>query len=59
MPGMKLGYMKWVVDKLNRRRLPVVLKSLKFAESVREAVTFIEQGRKKMSFLKEFLNKFL
>ena len=28
-----------------RRRLPVVLKQLKFAESVKEAVTFIEQGR--------------
>ena len=30
---------------MNRRRLPVVLKQLKFAETVKEAVTFIEQGR--------------
>ena len=27
-----------------RRRLPVVMVRLKFAESIREAVTFIEQG---------------
>ena len=30
----------------DRRRLPVVLVRLKFVETVKEAVTFVEQGRK-------------
>ena len=29
-----------------RRRLPIVLVRLKFAETVKEAVTFVEHGRK-------------
>jgi len=36
---------KIAVSAFARRRLPVVLKSLKFAETVKEAITFIEQGR--------------
>lgn len=34
-----------------RRRLPVVLMKLKFAENLKEATTFIEQGRKNFFFL--------
>lgn len=33
-----------------RRRLPIILQSLKFAETNREAVMFVEQGRKINSY---------
>jgi len=36
---------KMTVSAFCRRRLPVVLVRLKFAESVKEAVTFVEQGQ--------------
>jgi U3 small nucleolar ribonucleoprotein protein IMP3 len=37
---------KLTVSAMCRRRLPIVMARLKMAETVREAVTFIEQGRK-------------
>ncbi len=37
---------KITVSSFCRRRLPVVLVRLKFAETLKEAVTFVEQGRK-------------
>jgi len=40
---------KLSVSSVCRRRLPVVLQQLKFTETLREAVTFIEQGRKLFS----------
>lgn len=36
---------------VDRRRLPIVLVRLKFVETVKEAVTFVEQGRMKQFFL--------
>ena len=36
------------VAKLCRRRLPVIMHKLKMAESVKEAVTYIEQGHVKV-----------
>lgn len=38
---------KIAVSAFCRRRLPVVIQRLKFAETLKVAVTFIEQGRKK------------
>jgi U3 small nucleolar ribonucleoprotein protein IMP3 len=37
---------KMSVSGFCRRRLPVVMVRLKFAETLKEAVTYIEQGRK-------------
>ena len=37
---------KITVSAFCRRRLPVVLVRLKFAETLKEAITFVEQGRK-------------
>jgi U3 small nucleolar ribonucleoprotein protein IMP3 len=36
---------KLAVSALCRRRLPIILKNLKFVETLKEGVTFIEQGR--------------
>ena len=38
----------------NRRRLPVVMFKMKMAPSVRDAVKFIEQGRKKCYYFASF-----
>ena len=37
---------KMAVSAFCRRRLPIMLQELKFAETNKEAITFIEQGRK-------------
>lgn len=37
---------KLPVSAFCRRRLPIILQELKFAETNKEAITFIEQGRK-------------
>lgn len=41
---------KLPVSAFCRRRLPIILQELKFAETNKEAVTFIEQGRNNFNF---------
>lgn len=45
---------KLPVSSFCRRRLPIILQELKFAETNKEAITFIEQGRK--NYLHDFFN---
>ena len=40
---------KLSVSAFCRRRLPIILKNLKFIETIKEGVTFIEQGRKQFN----------
>lgn len=47
---------KLPVSAFCRRRLPIILQELKFAETNKEAITFIEQGRK--HYLHDFFNIF-
>ena len=46
---------KITVSAFCRRRLPIVMCRLKMAETVREAVTFVEQGRTCILFLFSYL----